>query len=204
MNFRLTLKANRAAKLNDVRLEIPIRREIATYMMGLGRKGGYRPKQWQWKWDINRLNNEVWIGDVNAGLSCKLKHIEDRWDLFNLQESGLYKDWGNGGNGGCTVEDSGTDQVLFRAFTGPRQVAPGEELHFNFGLLVTPVKTLDNGHWQWRYFHRGKAAPVAEAAAMGATVINLHQGDALNPYINYPFLTTDKLRPTRRKPTPAE
>ncbi len=101
-------------------------------MMGLGRKGGYRPKQWQWKWDINRSNNEVWIGDVNAGLSCKLKHIEDRWDLFNLQESGLYKDWGNGGNGGCTVEDSGTDQVLFRAFTGPRQVAPGEELALQF------------------------------------------------------------------------
>ncbi len=36
---------------------------------------------------------------------------------------------------------------------------------------------------------------MAEAAAMGATVINLHQGDALNPYINYPFLTTDKLAP---------
>ncbi len=27
----------------------------------------------------------------------------------------------------------------------------------------------------------------------GATLINLHQGDGLNPYINYPFLTTDKL-----------
>ena len=69
----------------------------------------------------------------------------------------------------------------------------GQELHFNFGLLVTPVKTLDKNHWRWRYFHRSAAAPVAEAAATGATLINLHQGDGLNPYINYPFLTTDKL-----------
>ena len=87
----------------------------------------------------------------------------------------------------------GHDQVVIRAYTGPREVAAGEELHFNFGLLITPVKTLDKNHWQWRYFHRSAAAPVAEAAATGATVINLHQGDGLNPYINYPFLTTDKL-----------
>ncbi|MBI2929322.1 MAG: hypothetical protein HYY24_26960 [Verrucomicrobia bacterium] len=193
VNFRLTLKCRQAARLGDVRLEIPLRRAIATYMMGLGRKGGYRPPQWQWKWDATRSNNQLWIGDVNAGLSCKLKHTEDRWDLFNLQESGLYQDWGNGGRGGCTVEEAGPDQVVIRAYTGPREVAAGQELHFNFGLLITPVKTLDKGHWQWRYFHRGTAAPVAEAASTGATVINLHQGDGLNPYINYPFLTTDKL-----------
>jgi hypothetical protein len=193
VNFRLTLTSREAMRLGDVRLEIPLRREIATYMMGLGRKGGYRPPRWRWKWDASRSNNQFWIGDVNAGLSCKLKHTEDRWDLFNLQESGLYKDWGNGGEGGCVVEEAGTDQVVIRAYTGPREVADGQELHFNFGLLITPVKTLDKNHWQWRYFHRSTAAPVAEVTGTGATVINLHQGDSLNPYINYPFLTTDQL-----------
>jgi hypothetical protein len=193
VNFRLTLKSNLAADLKDIRLEIPLRREIATYMMGLGRKGGFRPPQWQWKWDAARSNNQLWIGDVNAGLSCKLKHTEDRWDLFNLKETGIYKDWGNDGRGTCAVEEVGQNQVVVRAATGPRRVAAGEELHFNFGLLITPVKMLDKGHWQWRYFHRSIAAPVAEAAGTGATVINLHQGDGLNPYINYPFLTADKL-----------
>ncbi len=193
VNFRLTLKSLSAARLADVRLEIPLRRESATYMMGLGRKGGYRPPRWLWKWDAARSNNQFWIGEVNAGLSCKFKHTEDRWDLFNLQESGLYKDWGNDGQGGCDVEEVGTDQVLVRAYTGPREVAAGQELHFNFGLLITPVKVLDKNHWQWRYFHRSTAAPVAEAAATGATIINLHQGDSLNPHINYPFLTTDQL-----------
>jgi hypothetical protein len=193
VNFRLTLKAAQAGDLKDVRLELPLRREIATYMMGMGRKGGYRPKHWEWKWDVDRSNNQLWIGDVNAGLSCKLKHVEDRWDLFNVQESGLYKDWGNGGRGGCTVEETGSEVVLIRAYTGPRSVAAGEELHFNFGLLITPVKVLDRDHWQWRYFHSGGVAPAAEVADAGAKVINLHQGNGHNPYINYPFLTTDKL-----------
>jgi hypothetical protein len=193
VNFRLTLKSVEAVDLDDVCLKIPLRREVATYMMGLGRKGGYRPKQWKWKWDAARSNNQLWIGEVNAGLSCKLKHTEDRWDLFNLQESGIYKDWGNGGRGTCTVDEVGQDQVVIRASTGPRHIAAGEALHLNFGLLITPVKVLDKEHWQWRYFHRGNAAPVAEAAASGAKIINLHQGDGLNPYINYPFLTTDKL-----------
>ncbi|MHB0958350.1 MAG: glycoside hydrolase domain-containing protein [Pirellulaceae bacterium] len=192
-NFRLTLKAHRAARLHDIRLEIPMRRDVATYMMGLGRKGGYRPSRWQWNWDIARSNNQFWIGDVHAGLSCKLKHTDDRWDLFNLQEFGLYQDWSNDGQGGCVVEELGADQVVVRAYTGPRDVTAGQELHFHFGLLITPVKMLDQNHWQWRYFHRSAAAPVSEVAATGATIINLHQGDGLNPYINYPFLTTEEL-----------
>lgn len=193
INFRLTLKATAATTLKDARLEIPLRRQLATYMMGLGRKGGYRPTRWDWKWDVNRSNNQFWIGEVNAGISCKLKHVEDRWDLYNLQESGIYRDWGNHGHGGCTVEEVGSQQVVVRAFTGPSHIEVGQQLHFNFGLLITPVKVLDKNHWQWRYFHRSSAAPIDEVAATGATLINLHQGDSLNPYINYPFLTTEKL-----------
>jgi hypothetical protein len=192
LNCRVTLRVARDSSLQDVRLEIPLRREAATYMMGLGRKGGVRPREWRWKWGVECSNNQFWLGDVEAGLSCKLKHLEDRWDLYNLKESGVYRDWGNDGKGGCTVNEAG-DQVLVRAYSGPRQVKAGQELHFNFGLLVTPVKPRDRDHWQWRYFHQGTAKPVAEMAGTGATVINLHQGDALNPHINYPFLTTDRV-----------
>jgi hypothetical protein len=192
VNFKLTLRADQATDLKDARLEIPLRREEAVYMMGLGRKGGYRPKSWQWKWDVTRANNQWWIGDVNAGLSCKLKDVQDRWDLYNLKESGPYRDWSNDGRGGCDMTEEG-DQVVVRAYSGARQIAAGEALHFNFGLLITPVKVLDKGHWDWRYYHRENYAPVAEIAKTGATVINIHQGNALNPYINYPFLTVDKL-----------
>ena len=192
INFKLTLHAGRATELKDLRLEIPLRKEAAVYMMGLGRKGGYRPASWRWKWDANRSNNQLWLGDINAGLSCKLKHIVDRWDLSNLKESGPYLDWSNDGLGGCDVEEDG-DRVVIRAYTGARKVAAGEDLHFNFGLLITPVKVLDKGHWGWRYFHQGTSSPIPRIAETGATIVNLHQGDALNPYINYPFLTVDQL-----------
>lgn len=193
VNFKLTLKAQETTNLKDLRLEIPLRREIATYMMGMGRKGGLRPKHWDWKWNLDRSNNQLWIGEVNAGLSCKLKHVEDRWDLSNLRESGIYRDWGNDGKGGCSVEELSNRQVVIRAYAGPRRIEAGQKLHFNFGLLITPVKLLDKNHWQWRFFHRSHAAPVKQVVATGATLINLHQGDGLNPYINYPFLTADKL-----------
>ena len=191
VNFKLTLNADQATALTNVWLEIPLRRQAAVYMMGLGCKGGYRPESWQWKWDPARANNQWWIGDVNVGLSCKLKHLQDRWDLYNLKESGPYRDWSNDGRGGCSVEEEG-DQVVVRAYTGARQMLAGEALHFNFGLLITPVKVLDKRHWHWRYYHSQQAPPVAEVAKTGAKIFNM-QGVALNPYGNYPFMTVDKL-----------
>ena len=109
-----------------------------------------------------------------------------------MKESGPYRDWSNEGRGGCNVGEEG-DRVVIRAYTGQRRMAAGEALHFNFGLLITPVKTLDKAHWSWRYFHRDGSRPIPEIADTGATIINLHQGDALNPYINYPFIAVDKL-----------
>ncbi|HOD81819.1 MAG TPA: DUF6067 family protein [Phycisphaerae bacterium] len=194
MNYELTLTPSAAGELKDIRLEIPLRSDVARYMMGMGRKGGKRPPSWKWTWDVSRSNCHVWIGDVNAGLHLKLKHVTPRWDLFNLKESGLYRDWGNDGKGGCTIDEDG-GRVVLRAFTGPRKAAAAQALHFNFGLLVTPIKTLDKAHWDWRYFHRSHAAPLGEIVPTGAKVVNLHQGDAYNPHINYPFLSDDKLKP---------
>ncbi len=46
-----------------------------------------------------------------------------------------------------------------------------------------------------RYFHMQRFTPVdaAVAAAPDAWIV-LHQGNQLNPYINYPFLTVEPLR----------
>ncbi len=193
LDCRVTVTALCPVRHAEFALVIPLQSDAARYMVGMGRKGGLRPKKWDWHWDIHRANNHVWLGDVSAGLQCKLKNVTADWALYSLQDSGLYKDWsGDDGTGGCTVRQQ-DDAVVLRAFTGPMNIKEGQELHFNFGLLVTPVKPLDQRHWSWRYFHATKAHPVAEVAKTGATVINLHQGDALNPHINYPFLTADEL-----------
>jgi hypothetical protein len=137
-------------------------------MMGLGRKGGFRPDHWKWTWDIRRANNMVWLGAADAGLQCKLKGPDDTWDIADLRAAGIPKSWGNGG-AEVGSEDAA---VVFRATSGPRRLAAGEELEFRFGLMITPVKPLDPGHWQQRYFHfisKGFPGSWIAWASMGCT-----------------------------------
>ena len=148
-----------------------VRQDAAVYMMGLARKGGVRPQEWKWAWDVERANNSVWLGDYHAGLQLKLKGTEDTWDIYNLKPAGIPAAWGNDGKGGCTVLEEG-GRVVVRAFSGPRVSQAGEKLFFRFGLLPTPVKPLDRAHWRQRYYHI--YGPPESAARCGATVINVH------------------------------
>lgn len=188
--FDLRLIADRQTNVKDIRLEVPFKSDVAVYMMGLGRKGGYRPTEWKYVWDINRAINNVWVGDYDAGLQVTLAGAEDTWDLLDLKADGIPKSWGNDGKGGWVVAAAG-DSFLVRAYTGERTLEPGTELQFRFKLLITPVKPLDPRHWSQRYYHI--AGSPEEAVQCGASIINVHQGNELNPYINYPFLTVDKL-----------
>jgi len=189
-NCRLLLEAKNDCEVKDIRLEVPIRRDLATYMMGLGHKGGYRKPEWKWTWDIERANNQIWVGEVDAGLQVKLKGNHETWDISDLKSWGIPESWGNGGKGGCNVVEEG-EAVVIRAYSGARAFKKGQTLEYRFGLLPTPVKPLDPKHFSQRYYH--SYAPVAEAKATGANIINIHQGNELNPYINYPFLTLDKM-----------
>ena len=189
INYRVSLKSKVRQKLSDIRLEIPVRKAMATYLMGMGRKGGYRPGEWKWDWNKGYANNMVWLGSVDAGLQCKLKDATESWDLFHL--TSIPDAWSNGGKGGCVISEQGKDIVLLRAYSGPREMMAGQTLHFNFGLLITPVKPLDSGHWSQRYDH--EYISPKQAKANGATIINIHQGNELNPNINYPFLQADKM-----------
>jgi hypothetical protein len=188
MTVSVAFQAREAVDARDIALEIPIRRDVAKYMMGLGRRGGFRPPKWQWKWDPARGNNMVWVGDVDAGLYLKLKGPEDTWGIAETPEA-----WHNGGKGGCDVFEDG-DRVVVRAYSGERKLKSGDELLFRFSLLITPVKPLDPAHWRQRYLHTYTTPPsLDEATKAGANIINIHQGNDLNPYINYVFRTTDKL-----------
>ena len=187
INYRLTLRASTDTDLADTALEIPLRRAAVPYMMGQGHKGGNRKPNWSWKWDVNRANGLLWIGDINAGLQLRLKHVTDTWDLYNMKQTGPYRDWSNDGKGGCTVREEG-DRVIVRAYTGARHLASGEELHLNFGLLLTPFHPLDDNHWDWRHSHSEHShLSVADAKAAGARIVTLHQSDPINKNINYPF-----------------
>ena len=195
LNVYITVTPKRAVPVQDMRLSIPIRKEVATFMMGMGRKGGYRPESWDWHWDQAKHQDSLWMGCVDAGLQCKLKGPNYSWPLVNIHYKRKPLDipdaWNNGGKGGCRVtEENG--EVLITAYSGPRSLAEGESLQFNAGLLITPVKPINYAeHWKTRYYHAYE--PVENAAKAGASVINIHHANDINPYINYPFRYVDRL-----------
>ena len=104
MEYSLTLRADSALGIKDIRLEVPLCREMAPYMMGLNHEGGLRPAQWNWHWDTTRNQDMLWIGAVNGGLRLKWKAENYRRPLINLYYAygplHLPPSWGNAGRGG--------------------------------------------------------------------------------------------------------
>jgi hypothetical protein len=197
VEFKVGLKADSAVEIEDIRLEIPLRKETAKYMMGLGFKGGVRPSRFEWTWDQKKNQDALWIGEVNAGLQVSWRDENYSRPLntnFYLSKPlNLPPSWWNEGKGGCTVREEGAGIVLLRAFSGPRRIRAGEVLHFHFNLLLTPFKAIDpQSHFATRFFHAFK--PVPDVAATGANTINVHHANEINPYINYPFLRPAEMK----------
>ena len=198
--YQVKLLPARDMDIKDLRLEIPYKKEMATYMMGLDSgRGGFRKPDVKWTWGT-RPNNKVWIGEVEAGLRCKLRgpaEMEDVWAEYKPEVSGIPQSWGNDGKGGCSVTEDEQGSVLFKAYSGPRQLKAGQELSFNFSLLITPVKPRDPKHWcnpegwNWRYSMLGKSPDIAKI--LGANAVTAFHSSPQNPWINYPFLTPEIL-----------
>jgi glycosyl hydrolase family 123 len=207
VKFEVTGTADRDIELKDIRLEIPMQRNMATYLMGMGHEGGLRPKQWSWKWAQekpepsqwydNVYQDSFWLGNVDAGLQCELRGADYcgplvvlYWRLGQLAPPTF---WHNAGQGGCTVEEVGDDRVIVKAYSGPRKLKAGQPLRFEFAFLITPVKPLDTAkHFNARYYHN--YVPIDQVKEAGGNIINVHHGNEANPYINYPFLANDKLK----------
>jgi len=190
------LHASARTALGDVRLEVPVAAEVARYAMGLGLKGGARPARFSWAWDVRKNQDAFWLGDVNAGVQVSLKdegYVRPLNTNFYLQKPlALPASWHNGGRGGCRLEERG-QAALFTCYGGPRVMEAGETLRFDFRLLLTPFRPIDpRAQWASRYYHR--YAPVDEVRQTGANTINVHHANAINPWINYPFLRPAQMK----------
>ncbi|RYZ51607.1 MAG: hypothetical protein EOP49_11285 [Sphingobacteriales bacterium] len=191
MNYSVQLIALEDVSLDNIRFHIPFDSLSAKYLMGLGHKGGLRPDTVNWKWDVATKNQDgAWIGAVNAGLQYSLrdeKYVRPLNTNFYLQKPLLLpKSWGNDGKGGMWIGIKGKS-MLMEAFTGARTLKKGDTLFYNFTLLITPFHTLDTDfQWATRFFHQYKQPDSIKAT--GATVVNIHHANKINPYINYPFI----------------
>ena len=199
LDYRLTLTANKSLKIKDIRLEVPLNKDKAKYMMGLNHEGGLRQQDWQWRWDTNKNQDMLWVGNVNGGMRMKLKAENYVRPLVNIyyefNQLNLPPSWGNGGKGGVTVKDEG-ETVLLKAFSGSRELTESQQLHYDFEILVTPFKLIDKSiKYGDRYFHGGGRLAhekVGKAQDAGANIINIHHAEDIYPFINYPYLDENR------------
>ncbi|MDP4213672.1 MAG: DUF6067 family protein, partial [Bacteroidota bacterium] len=121
VNYHLTVRAKRKLNIRDIRLEVPLNRNKATYMMGLNKEGGTRPEHWQWKWDTTKNQDALWLGAVNGGLRIKWKAENYRLPLVNIYYAfgplNLPPSWGNAGKGGVNIYERGKE-VMVNAYSG--------------------------------------------------------------------------------------
>ena len=187
LHCALTLTARHDMDLADTRLELPFRREIATHMMGMGVPGGLCPEKHDWTWEGPQ--DGFWMGNAQAGLHCELRGSTYHGPLLNRIRPPHPPTWSNEGRGGLRVTRS-ADRVNAKVYTGAWTLRAGEPVTFEFALIVTPVKPLVPARqFTDRYFHNTThPIPTEEQRAKGITVVNIHHGNMLNPYINYPLL----------------
>jgi hypothetical protein len=189
--YKIKITAVKDIDLKDIRLEIPMAAASSKYMMGLGQKGGYRPGNFQWRWDVAHKNQDgAWIGNVNAGMQFSLrdeKYVRPlNTNFYLLKPLLLPTSWGNDGKGGINIAGNNSI-VTINNYSGERSMKKGDTLYYNFTLLVTPFHTINTDfQWATRFYHSYK--PIDTIKATDATVINIHHATTINPYINYPFI----------------
>lgn len=195
--YTVKIKALNDIALKDIGMQIPLKKEFAKYMMGLGLKGGYRPETFEWKWDVAHKNQDgAWVGNVNGGLQYSLRdehYVRPLNTNFYLQKPLLLPtSWGNADKGGIAVT-TGNTGVLVNNYSGARTLKKGDELYYNFNLLITPFHPINTDfQWQTRFYHAYK--PIDTVKQAGATVINIHHATAINPNINYPFIAWHEMK----------
>ena len=196
IEYKVTLVAREDAAVEDIGLRTHLASGIGRYMMGLGEKGGYCPKDIRWKWDVEKNQDGPWIGDVNAGL--QIRFYDDTYErplntnFYHQKPLHMPVSWCNNGNGGIDINQA-ADGTRINAYSGKRQVKKGDKLYYYFNVAITPFRTIDTDkQWRERYYHSYDF--IEKVEKVGANVINIHHANGINPFINYPFLRTKEMK----------
>ena len=210
LEYSVTVTATKPVSLEDMVLTVKPDGDTARLMCGLGTDGAYI-HDLDWTWDMQQGNNRLWFGRVEAGV-----YVYPRGDGPDWENPDYSKDyptlpfipesWGGVGARNATKTATGASVKggVFATTSGPRTLAAGESVTFQFDMAFTPSKPLDlKRHWESRYLQIGYGVGYTtpkEVADMGVTVATLHQGiggvwnasdgtqSMVNPYINWPFV----------------
>lgn len=197
INYVYTIQPKKDIDIKDVRLEIPIRKEVAKYFIGFGIPGQDTPIYYEadWKNMKKRVSpypsvvysskwnawlypyDSFWCGNAEAGIFCKYRGAEYTGPLIAFYKPDPPVSWNNNGKGGFIVERR-PDETTVTAYSGERKLAQKDSLTFDFAMNPTPVKKLD------------VKRKYSEVSKMG----QIHHGSEPNPFIDYPFLKPEKLK----------
>lgn len=215
MNYNLTVVPKKDIDIADIRLELLVRKEIALYFFGIGLPGQDTPISYDGKWDTPEMTvnhygvsmetsekkqwlwpfDSYWIGNAFAGLQMELRGSDYTGPLLNVYRPKYPESWNNEGRGGFSIRTDEED-VTVTAYSGERSLKSGETLNYEFAFLITPVKEINiPKQFTDRYYHNGsRPMPTEEELQKGVKIVNVHHGNEVNPFINYPFMTTERLK----------
>lgn len=215
INYVYSISPKKDLQIKDIRLEIPMKSAATPYFMGLGLPGQETPDNYTGGWETRGKTvhdyavsiptskstswlwpfDSFWCGSEKAGIHCELRGASYTGPLLNLYRPAYPASWYNDGKGGFRINRS-AGQTVATAYSGERTLKAGEDLAFDFSLLITPVKEIEpRRQFTDRYYHNSSApAPQQENLDVGVKIINVHHANALNPFINYPFITADKIK----------
>ncbi|MDR3692475.1 MAG: DUF6067 family protein [Fimbriimonas sp.] len=189
-DFRVVLECSEDCEIEDVRLEIPLRKQFAKYLMGLGQDGGWAPESLDWLWDVRKNQEGAWVGSPECGIMFALRdesYVRPlNTNFYHEMPLRLPDSWDNEGKGGIRIRTDG-EAYRITGYSGSRRLKKGDRLQFHVHTMLTPFKPLDTRRqFSERYYHAYK--PIDEVRTDGANVVNVHHATAINPWINYPFL----------------
>ncbi len=193
IKYSLTLTAKNDVSLDDISLVLPYTKENSKYFMGLGKRSGLFDYSLDFKW--NDMHQDMfWAGNTNGGIRVRLMDDTYEKPLVNIyypyKPMIIPESWNNGGKGGIRY-----DKDAFVCYSGHRDIKANDTLHFDFELFITPIKPIDlEANFNMRFHHRMFYPDRwLDASEKGANIVNIHHGNDLNPYINYPFAETEAL-----------
>lgn len=193
INYKIKVKAKKDLDKIDFKLVIPFNPDIAEFIMGMGLPGAAIPEFHTAPWE--GPHDSFWIGNTKGGLHCELRGSDYHGPLLNLYHPEYPDSWFNSGKGRFEIKTL-ANQIRATISSGIRSMKEGEELEFEFSLLLTPLKEVNhNSQFTNRYYHSGGIPnPQPEDLEAGIRIINVHHANEFIPYINYPFIDTEKLK----------
>jgi len=194
LDYKINIIANKDVNIKDIKLQIPMEKEAAKYILGLGLKGGKFNENITWKWDVTKHQEGAWLGNINKGIQYVLRDETYERPLntnfYQAKPLNLPNSWYNNKKGGINIT-SENGIVNIENYSGERSMKEGETLNFNIRFLITPFKTIDTKeHFNTRFVH--KYVPVDSVIKFNGTIVNVHHANEINPYINYPFYNIEK------------